>query len=272
MVPPPVALPTRGQPHRRRGRRVLIVVAIFLLLLAAAVGVSSVVFSPQIGALLAARGFCQDIEQHQYAAAYAYFTPDLRQRIPQDAFETISARGDTLEGPVIGCSINGIDVSSDRQNVVIYSVVTRSVQGQTRQDLDLSLQAGQWKIAEPPDPLLLPLTTAYLFCQDLEQQNYTAAFGLLSIQTQAKVGNSLLFQGIFTASHVLTGNLQDCQVASVSTSASQQQVTVASTLVFQHFPSIASQVMLTEDSPGSWAVQRMALTVLGFTVTVPPGS
>jgi len=271
LPPPPVGLSTSAKP-RRRGRRILVAVGIVMLLLAAAAGAGYLVFSPQIGALLAARAFCQEVEQHQYTAAYSDFTPDLQQRVPRAAFVTISTRGDALEGPVIGCSLSGVDVTSDRQNVVINSVVTRSLQGQTHQDLDLTLLGGHWKIAQPPDPLLLPLTTAYLFCTDLEQQNYTAAFGLLTIQTQAKVGNSLLFQGIFTASHFVTGNLKDCQVASATFSANQQQVLVASTLVFQHFPSLTSQVVLSQDTPGAWAVQRLALTVLGFSVDVPPGS
>jgi hypothetical protein len=261
--------PRRG---RRILRRILLIAGIVIILLAAAAGVGYAVFSPQIGALLVARDFCQHVEMKDYAAAYDEFSPDVQRRVPRADFLTISTRGDALEGSVIGCSVIGIDMSSDRQSVTIHSTVTRSLQGQSREDLVLSLEAGRWKIAEPPDPLLLPLTTALSFCQDIEQQNYTAAFGLLSVRTQAKVGNSLLFQGIFTASHFVTGNLKDCQVTSVALAASGAQLMVASTLVFEHFPSLTAHLVEVEESPGNWAVDTLTFFALGFTINVPPGS
>ncbi len=273
IIPPPVPV-TVGKPRRKLGRgwRILRVVVIIVVVLGAAAGIGYAVFSPQIGALLVARGFCQQVEQQHYAAAYQDFAPDLQQRVPRAAFLAISSRADTLEGPVIGCSVAGIDVSSDRQSVVVHSVISRSLQGQSHEDLALSYESGQWVIAEPPDPLLLPLTTAYFFCQDLEQQQYSTAYGLLSVQTQAKVGNSLLFEGIFTASHVVTGNLKDCQVASATLGANGQQLSIASTLVFQHFPSLSAQLVEVEESPGEWAVDKLALSVLSFSIDVPPGS
>jgi hypothetical protein len=252
--------------------RVFVIVGILVVLLATGAGIGYVIFGPQIGALAAARDFCQHVEQKNYAAAYNAFTPDLQQRVPRAAFLAISTRADALEGPVIGCSENGIDVSSDRQSATIHAVVTRTLQGQSHEDLVLSYQSGRWQIAEPPDPLLLPLTTAYFFCQDLEQQKYQAAYGLLSLSTQAKVGNSLLFQTLFTASHIVTGNLKDCQVASVALSEDGQQLTIASALMFQHFPSLTAQLVEVEESPSTWAVQKLTISALGVSLNVPPGS
>ncbi|MBF6589117.1 MAG: hypothetical protein IVW57_01135 [Ktedonobacterales bacterium] len=259
----------RAKPRRRRVARVL---ALVFGAVAVAGGVGYLVFAPQIGALLTARNFCLAVEHQQYTNAYGFFSPDLRQRVPLDAFTTISTRGDALQGRVTDCSASGVAVGDGRQSVIIQSVVTRSGSGQSRNDLHLLLLDGAWKIDEAPDPLLLPLTSAYAFCQDLKTQSYDAAFRLLSLATQTKLGNSVAFQAVLGASSIVTGGLKDCQVTAVALSANRQALTIQSTAIFERFPSLSTELDEVQNSPGEWRVDRLTLFILGATVRIPQGT
>jgi hypothetical protein len=263
---------TDGPSVKRRGRRILLGVVVTVAVLVTAGGVGYAVFSPQIGALLAARDFCTAIQSQNYSKAYEALAPDLQRRVPRDAFITISTRGDDLEGQVTDCSVSGVDVSADRQSVALHAVVSRARTGQARNTLDLAYSNGAWKISSPPDPLLMPLTTAYLFCQSLTRQHYDAAFQLLAVATQAKLGNSLAFQAVLNVSHIVTGSIKDCQVSSVALSGNQESLTVKSTLLFEHFPNLDTQLIEVQESPGAWSVSKLTLYVLGQPVTIPSGA
>jgi hypothetical protein len=268
VIAPPVGSP----PKKRRGRIVLSVVLIVLVALVGAGVAGYFAFGTQVRVLLTARDFCSAVERQNYGTAYSYFSSELQQQVPRNAFLAISTRGDTLEGKVTNCTASGVDVGASGQSATVHAVVTRALSGDTHEDLQLALIGGSWKISAPPDPLLLPLTTAYTFCQDLVNGDFNGAFQLFSLQTQQKVGNSLVFEGILAGSRIVTGSVKDCQATSVSLSANQQSLTVKSAILFQHFPNIDSQLDEVQDSPGHWSVQKLTLLVLGVSVTVPPGA
>ncbi len=199
---------------------VLIIAGIFLYLS----------FSAEIGALLAANDFCTAVKQQDYPKAYTYFSPGLQQQVTRDAFITISTKGDALQGKVTDCSAASVDVALGGQSVVVHSVITRSKIGKQHSDIQLSLINGKWKISSSPDPLLLPLTTAYYFCQDAIAQQYAAAYQYFSPDLQQQVSRDA-FITISQGSDNLNGKVTDCKVSSVSLISDHKALSVQSTIV-----------------------------------------
>jgi hypothetical protein len=187
-------------------------------------------FSAEIGALLTANDFCNAVKQQDYPKAYTYFSPGLQQQVSRDAFITISTKGDALQGKVTNCGVDGVNVALGGQSVVIHSTITRSKIGKQHNDLDLSLIDGKWKISSSPDPLLLPLTTAYYFCKDAIAQQYAAAYVYFSPGLQQQVSRDA-FVTISLGDDNLNGRVTDCNVSSVTLSPDHKAVSVQSTLV-----------------------------------------
>jgi len=238
-APDAAKIPAAGAPKAPRafGRRwrptrkgVLIAGGAALVALIAGGVVAYLSFSAQIGALLAARDFCTAVQHQDYPKDYSFFAPQLRAQIPQDAFITISTKGDELQGKVQDCSASGVDVALGGQSVVVHSTITRAIIGKQKNDIHMALVGGAWKISEAPDPLLLPLTAAYRFCEDAKAQRYGDAYQLLAPALQAQVSRDA-FTTISAGSDRLNGKVTACNVTGVEAAADHKAVTVHSSVV-----------------------------------------
>jgi hypothetical protein len=231
-----VAVAERPQPERQARRRwltrkrLLIGIGALVAVLVVVGAVAYNMFAAQINGLLAARDFCTAVQHQDYAKAYSYFAPQLRKQVPEDAFTTISRNGDDLQGRVVDCTASGVDVAIAGQSVVVHSVITRSIVGKQKNDVHLALVNGAWKISSSPDPLLLPMTSAYEFCENLKAQRYPDAYAYLSDTLQKQVSREA-FVTILTGSDGLYGKVTACNVAKVTLSRDQSSVAVQSTVV-----------------------------------------
>jgi hypothetical protein len=79
-------------------------------------------------------------------------------------------------------------------------------------DLHLALLGGAWKIAGSPDPLPLPLTSAYYFCQDLIARGYDAAYNQMPSSARSKFGSATSLKVLIGLSQTLAGKPMGCQL------------------------------------------------------------
>lgn len=260
------------RPRQRRGGRLLAILGVIVILLAGLIAAAVFILprTAQGGAALAAQGFCDAVTKQDYAKTYTYFGPPVQQLIPQNAYVDIAKAIDDRQGKATKCALGGVTTSKDGKTATVTGTITRSA-GNTSVGLVFMQYGSTWKLAQTPDLALLPLTTTYVFCRDLQFQQYDDAFKQLSADFQKSVGSAKNLGQLLGPVQQLVGPLTDCSAQGFQLGTDKVSGTVPGAIDFQKIQNVPTQVSVIATSDGSWKISGLTIDVVGNPVTLPIG-
>jgi hypothetical protein len=257
---------TPPQPKKsRRGLWIGLSVALaILLVLGGGVGV---VIAQYAAPTAAAISFCTVQKAQNYVSAYSSLSASMRAQFTQDQFETVSKQLDTIEGPVTACAAvtggSALQYSLGSSTASLAVVVTRA-KGSLQGRIHLKNESG-WKVDSLDTSLvgvnLSALSVAATYCQDLQAQKYSDAYGLLSTSAQATVKSADYVQQSQLHDQI-DGNVTSCTLAGLGSGNSDTAATITVSVARGKLGNEQGTVTLAVDG-ATWKVAQVAPNVQG---------
>lgn len=261
--PPMPAKPKKS----RRGLWIgLGIAAVLLLATGGGAGFAAVqYFAPAV----ATGELCAALKTQNYTAGYGLLSSGLQGQFTQDQYTQASTALDKIEGTVTNCATsqgsNSYTYSLGSDTAAIQAVITRSTAGSMQGTLKLKNEHGTWKIDGLDTGLLgvnmgaLLATGAY--CQALQSQNYTAAYGMLG---SAVTGT--LTQAVFVSQaklhDQLDGTVSACDLVGLGTGNSDTNASLTASIARTKLGQKQGQLSLDVEG-GAWKISTIGTSLQG---------
>lgn len=224
-VPPDAA--TRQPPHTTarstRERRDLwmgLGLGAFCVLVVAALALVVYASNQQIAAAAsAARAYCADVQAKHYDDAYKLLSPSAQATTSAQVYKLRAADADAIDGAATTCTVPtpgfAFLLAPNPSSTAVAATITRQ---HTRSgSILLAKNGGTWQVAGESASLqgtdVMPLVTAQLYCQNLAQGNYAAAYASTTQAYQSRVGTvSAYSSSIKSALGEAQATIQGCQM------------------------------------------------------------
>lgn len=256
---------------QKQQHRLRLIAAIALALVVVVGGgtfaIVSIVAGPANATLAAAKTYCADLKNQDYVGVYNLLGPALHTQESQAAFMASERAIDNQRGTVTSCQAKSAQSTDSGMTATIS--ITRQHISATTTKLDYDQGTGSWKLSSLPDTAIAPLTTVYLFCNELQSTNFGKSFAYLSPHFQQASGGIQTFLSNAAGSVNITGAIKACHLQQTFFNKDNTSVVVKFGIDFDRFINLPSQVTLVQDVHTLWKVDSMQFTAAGQSLPFP---
>jgi hypothetical protein len=260
-------LPAPKPKKSRRGLWIgLGIAAVLLLATGGGAGFAAVqYFAPAV----ATGELCAALKTQNYTAGYGLLSSGLQAQFTQDQYTQASTALDKIEGTVTNCATaqgsNSYTYSLGSDTAAIQAVITRSTAGQMQGTLKLKNEHGTWKIDGLDTGLLGvnmgALLTTGAYCQALQSQNYTAAYGMLGSAVTGQMTQAV-FVSQAKLHDAVDGTVSACELAGLGTGNSDTNASLTASISRTKLGQKQGQLSLDVEG-GAWKISAIGTSLQG---------
>ncbi len=218
-------------------------------------------------ALSATQSYCTAITHQNYTGAYAQLAPALQAQISQPAYVAAMRALDNQRGNASSCHATTTKQSGSL--IKIGATISRLKSGKENNTLTYAQTNSAWKLSQTPDVAVMPLTSVYAFCQQLQNAKFSQAYTALTQHFQQASGPLATFVNDSTSSVNITGAIDGCHLQQIDLSNAGQTATVHFGIDFAHFINLPSQIVTVQNGTSTWKIDQMQFTAAGVSLPFP---
>ena len=218
------------------------------------------------------QAFCQDLQSHRYAAAYAILSSSYRVNLSETQFTNISQLQDQVDGKIRACPVAtgpSLDLSfGTPQNQTSYLITILRDQPHNGH-IAVVRQSDAWKVDALQQSLtgtnVGPILTVQTFCEAIMKADYATAYNALS-RRQQNLATEPVFAAQFRSALGGPVNLNSCTMnyatytvrTSVASIATTFNLTISTASGGSMTTRLVTLLSLTQEN-GAWKVDDFSL-------------